>query len=192
MNEKIRDERREQILYHALRLFVRKGLASTRMVDIAKAAGVSQGLAYHYYASKEEIFVELVKGAYSRMSEAARGLEQLELPPKEKLTLATEKLLEGFAYGEEAALNFLLGMQASVFEAMPAEVREIVKGRSLLHEVIAKIIADGQRDGVFKSHDPYESALVFWSTLSGLAIYKATFGGSFRAPDPRIILGMFM
>lgn len=191
-NDKVRDERKEQILYHALRLFVRKGLTATRMTDIASSAGVSQGLAYHYYSSKEAIFVELIKNAYGRMTEAALGLEKLELSPQEKITMAAEQLMKGFAEGETAALNFLLIIQASVYEAIPVEAKKITAGRSVLHEVIAKIIIAGQRDGTFKPHDPRDMALLFWSSLAGLAITKATFREEFRAPDAKILVGMLI
>ena len=189
-NEAIRDERRAQILHHALRLFVRKGLSATKMSDISEAAGISQGLAYHYYRSKEDIFVELIRDSYSKMTEAALGLKALPISPREKITLAAEKLLQGFAEGDSAALSFLLIIQASVFEAMPDEAKRIVQGRSMLHEVIADIVRDGQRDGSFKAHDADEMALVFWSSLAGLAIYKSTLGDTFRAPDPKILIGM--
>jgi len=191
-NERLKDERREQILQHALQLFVRKGLSATRMADIADAAGISQGLAYHYYKSKEDIFVELIKVAYERMTEAAKGLKQLPLSPQEKITLAAEKLIQGFAEGESAALNFLLIIQASVFETVPAEAKEMLKGRSLLHEIIASIVEEGQQQGKFNKYDPAEMALAFWSALVGLAVNKAILGAEFKAPDSRILLEMFM
>lgn len=191
-SDQIRDERRQQLLGHALRLFVRKGLSATRMQDIAEAAGVSQGLAYHYFASKEEIFIELIRAAYSRMSDAALGLAALPLQPQEKLNLAAEKLLAGFAEDETAALNFLLIIQASVFEAVPEEAKIIVQGRSLLHGVIIGIAREGQELGSFKDFAPSDMATLFWSTLAGLAILKASLGSDFTVPDHRILVGMFV
>lgn len=191
-SDQIRDERRQQLLGHALRLFVRKGLSATRMQDIAEAAGVSQGLAYHYFASKEEIFIELIRIAYSRMSEAALGLAALPLPPHEKLSLAAEKLLAGFAENDSAALNFLLIIQASVFEAVPEEAKTIVQGRSVLHRVIADIAREGQGHGTFRDYAPADMAMMFWSALAGLAILKASLGTGFSVPDYRILVGMFV
>ncbi|HSL93824.1 MAG TPA: TetR/AcrR family transcriptional regulator [Bacillota bacterium] len=189
-SERIRDERRDLLLHHALRLFVRKGLSATRMKDIAEASGVSQGLAYHYFASKEDIFVELIRDAYTRMSEAALGLQGLPLPPDEKIHLATQELLAGFAHGESAALNFLLVIQASVFDAVPEEAKAIVQGRSLLHEVIAGIVSEGQTQGTFKNFSPADMAMLFWSALAGLAILKASLGDEFAVPDYQILVGM--
>ena len=47
-----RERRREEILRAALRLFVRKGYAGTKVGDIAEAVGMSTGLMFHYFESK--------------------------------------------------------------------------------------------------------------------------------------------
>jgi AcrR family transcriptional regulator len=49
-------ENRERIIIDAaLKVFSTKGYASTRMADIAVAAGMSYGLVYHYFQTKEKI-----------------------------------------------------------------------------------------------------------------------------------------
>jgi len=70
LNQKMKEERREQILSNALMLYAKKGLSATKITDIASASGISQGLIYHYYRSKEEIFVELIGIAFARLNEA--------------------------------------------------------------------------------------------------------------------------
>ena len=44
----------------AIRVFAHKGLAGAKMAEVAAEAGVSYGLAYHYFKSKEQLFAELV------------------------------------------------------------------------------------------------------------------------------------
>ena len=44
-----REFRREQLLEVAARLFAQRGLEGTTTKDIAREAGVSAGLLYHYY-----------------------------------------------------------------------------------------------------------------------------------------------
>ncbi len=48
--------RKKEILTGALRVFSRKGYDKTTITDIAKELGISQGLCYRYYSSKEEIY----------------------------------------------------------------------------------------------------------------------------------------
>ena len=49
------EERRKQLIDTALGLFAAKGFESTTTKDIAEAAGVAQGLIYHYFGGKEEL-----------------------------------------------------------------------------------------------------------------------------------------
>lgn len=50
------EERRQEILEAAIRVFARKGYEKTAISDIAVESGISQGLCYRYYASKEAIY----------------------------------------------------------------------------------------------------------------------------------------
>ncbi len=49
------EERREQILEAALRIFSEKGYAGASIRDIAREVGVTEGLLYHYFESKEQL-----------------------------------------------------------------------------------------------------------------------------------------
>src|SRR5262249_9830143 len=81
--QRLKDERREEILRAALRVFARKGLAASKISDIATAAGLSHGLVYHYFESKEAVFAALlleVLDATEDMSAPVRDLSQKPLP----------------------------------------------------------------------------------------------------------------
>ena len=51
---------RQRILQAALKLFATEGYEGTTMRKIAAAAGCSLGLTYRYYASKEELFIDVL------------------------------------------------------------------------------------------------------------------------------------
>ena len=101
------DQRRSQILSAALKTFAASGYVAARIPDIAGAAGISQGLLYRYFPSKEELFNELIGSAFARMNEATRTLELLPLPPAKKICLALRKLLEGIATSEDFSMYTL-------------------------------------------------------------------------------------
>lgn len=188
----MRDERREQILSNALILFARKGLSATKITDIASASGISQGLIYHYYKSKEEIFVELIGIAFSRLNDACRWLESQPLSAKEKIKFAMEELLKLLEQDEHAARYHLLIAQATASEAIPDEAKAIIqKENKFPYEVIARIMKEGQDDGSIKEHDAKELALTFWTSINGLAIYRAVHGEEFKAPHASILTSMF-
>lgn len=53
--ERQAEVRRNQLVDTALRLFAEKGFENTTIKDVAGAVGVTQGLIYHYFESKEEL-----------------------------------------------------------------------------------------------------------------------------------------
>lgn len=53
--------RKNQLIDVATHLFSQYGLEGTTTKDIARAAGVSPGLLYHYYTSKEDLLVDVIK-----------------------------------------------------------------------------------------------------------------------------------
>ncbi len=55
------DSRREQLLDAAVRTFVNTGYSATRVSDIVREAGVAQGTFYLYFASKSDIFRQVVE-----------------------------------------------------------------------------------------------------------------------------------
>jgi AcrR family transcriptional regulator len=56
-----KEERPQEITAAALAAFAEKGYAATRVDDVAKRAGVSKGLLYLYFKTKEELFKAVVR-----------------------------------------------------------------------------------------------------------------------------------
>ncbi len=61
--EKIRQKSTEQILASALELFARNGFHNTTMRAIAAQAGVSKGLIYNYFDSKDDLLQQIIENA---------------------------------------------------------------------------------------------------------------------------------
>ena len=65
--EKIKAERKDQIVLAGLKVFCEKGYDGAKVDDIVKKAGCSHGLFYHYFRNKQEIFDELeCKGKFRK------------------------------------------------------------------------------------------------------------------------------
>jgi AcrR family transcriptional regulator len=193
LNQIIKDERREQIQAAALRLFATKGLAATRMSDLSKSTGISQGLVYHYYRSKEELFTNLVDTAIEKMNAAALNLESLPLSAKEKIILATDSLLKGFNENASTSDYYFLITQTALSDAFPKEAKEIIRSKNnIKYDVMMRIFKQGHDEGTVKNHNVSEMATLFFSTMNGLALNKAIHGVKFCMPDKNIILGMFL
>jgi AcrR family transcriptional regulator len=61
----VRDERIPQIIDAAAQVFSRHGIDGANMSEIADAAGVSKATIYHYFASKDDVIVALVKRVFT-------------------------------------------------------------------------------------------------------------------------------
>lgn len=63
--EAIRQEKRNLIMDTALELFAQNGFHGTSISHISKKAGISKGLVYNYFESKEEILKSIVQSGYN-------------------------------------------------------------------------------------------------------------------------------
>ena len=57
---------RERLLKSATGLFTRKGYSGTTVREIVAAAGVTKPVLYYYFRNKEGIYLELMRGGFSR------------------------------------------------------------------------------------------------------------------------------
>jgi AcrR family transcriptional regulator len=67
--EQIREQKRALILEEALRLFADEGFHSTSISKIAKSAGISKGLMYNYFESKEALLHEIVIAGINELTQ---------------------------------------------------------------------------------------------------------------------------
>ncbi len=72
------EERKQEILETALRLFEEKGIQKTSMNDIAETMGVAKGLIYYYFRSKEELVAAVVESFSEGVEKEIRTLLSME------------------------------------------------------------------------------------------------------------------
>ncbi|HEB61687.1 MAG TPA: TetR/AcrR family transcriptional regulator, partial [Bacteroidetes bacterium] len=83
--EKIRSKSREKILNAATELFAENGFNATSISDIAKKAGISKGLVYNYFKSKEELLDDIVFSAFNEFDDFFETLSKNQNDPLESL-----------------------------------------------------------------------------------------------------------
>src|SRR5688572_17395977 len=62
-------DKRERILKAAIRVFARKGFYSTRVSEIAKAAGVADGTIYLYFKNKDDVLISIFQDRITKLLE---------------------------------------------------------------------------------------------------------------------------
>lgn len=101
--EEMRKATRDKIQSAAMQLFVQNGFGSTNVQEIADLAGISIGLLYRHYKTKEELFNELVEYAIMGIQGIMDLFEQ-DHSPKELITKFVNKVHDDMINGEELAM----------------------------------------------------------------------------------------
>lgn len=79
-----KEDRPQEISEAAFQVFAEKGYAAARVDEVAKRAGVSKGLLYLYFETKEELFKAVIKSVVTRRIDALLlALERTELSSEE-------------------------------------------------------------------------------------------------------------
>ncbi|TDF94692.1 TetR/AcrR family transcriptional regulator [Paenibacillus piri] len=167
--EQIRDERKEQIKQAALKVFATRGFAGTKTSTIASAAGISEGLIYRYFKSKDELFTEIV---VELMEEAGKEIGHIQLssqPPSDLIRTLTESMLE-----ENNKYAFRLILQARKAEKVPEQVGHILEryAESNLIERLVPVIVKGQQAGQFFEGDPRQLLSWYFSVVNSLILQE--------------------
>lgn len=185
-----RETQRANILEGARRVFARKGKAAT-MADVAEAAGVSQGLAYRYFASKEEIYRELVEQAVQASLVTSQPAEVSSATPGERLARLITRMVE---YRRDHPEVYQLLDQVRNSDKVPDDYREQIdrQGQSFFSEV-RQLIVEGQTTGEVAAGDPDQLVIAIAASLEGLARFALHQPEQFRriCPEASIFLRMF-
>ena len=124
------DERRRQLLELGAELFATHSYGELSMAQIAREAGISKALLYHYFPSKQDYFVAtLQQGA----EEIARRTEpDPDLPPFEALSASLDAFL-GWIEENETAYRKLMESVGVVPEvkSLVDGIRDATSGRIL-------------------------------------------------------------
>ena len=172
-NQKPARVRPMQIIDAAVQVIMERGLAETRISDIAERAGVSPALVLYYFESKDKVLTEALTFAndrfYLRVSR-----EALRLPSaRDQLIRLIELSCPGFTGDGEGEWDdeYILWIELYVRALRDPEV---AKDREALDRrwrtAIADIIRKGHEQGEFPPGDADELALRIGALTDGLSI----------------------
>ena len=186
--QQIRDKRKEQILRSAAEVFARKGVASTRINDLAEAAGVSQGLLYRYFANREEVFAALLERLVQETIRQVHSALEYPGTPWEQLHWLTGQLLLGMY--ERPNFIPLFSQAPAVSGKVPGILSELGTAFST---VLRQLIVAGQAAGQVVERDPEQLVLLYLCCLQGLAAGMTFYGENLVAhfPDADAVLQLF-
>ena len=115
------------------------------MADLASEAGVSPGLAYHYFPSKEAIFLALARQSIRPADELRAIVQRIPGTPRDRLNRMVTGMLERRREDPEF---FQFFYQAMAGDNLPADLREQIKQQGLsMREIMRGLIVEGQATG---------------------------------------------
>jgi len=158
--------KRDAILRAAIDIFAERGYFNAQVADVARAAGVAAGTVYLYFRSKDDLLVSIFERSMREGLAGSRAaIADLPDPPERLRRLARGHLAR-------------LGSDRNLAIVFQVELRQSTKfmerfSSTLLRDylgLIREAIADGQRDGLFRTDiNPTSAAKMIFGALDEMA-----------------------
>ena len=158
-------DKRRHILDAAVRVFARQGFHATRVSDIADEAGVAYGLVYHYFSSKDEVLNELFVERWSLLLAAIEEADTTGETPRQKLAAVAAFIVDSYRHDPELMKVIIVEVTRAANSFGRTHLPEIRRA----YDSIAKIVADGQEAGAFRSDvAPMFASMSFYGAIEQL------------------------
>ncbi|RTE10576.1 TetR/AcrR family transcriptional regulator [Paenibacillus whitsoniae] len=167
--EQIRDERSMQIKQAALKVFARYGFAGTKTSMIAAAAGISEGLIYRYFKSKDILFSTIVETLMEDAASEINDSRSMPGTPYEQIKALTLHMLD-----DENKYAFMLILKARKMEDLPPKVTQLFEQYSpdAIIDQLLPLFIKGQESGEFASGNPRQLLQWYFSVINSLILQE--------------------
>ena len=154
-------QKRLEILRSAAAAFRREGFERAGMRDIARALGVTTGVLYHNFKSKQQILYFCQDYSLDRMLEEGARIRKEKGSPAARLRRLIEAQMT-------CMLDELQGSAAHVeFAGLPARLlKKVVVKRDKYERLMRGIVTQGMRSGAFRKRDPKLVTLAMLGALN--------------------------
>lgn len=168
--EREKEQRRQDILDAAEKVFFSKGVNMATMDEVAEAAELSKGTLYLYFDSKEALYYSVcLRGMEIMHRMMAQAANKLETGGEKVLALGRAY----FAFSEQFSDYFHLMMFCSSHEVQPKETSEAgwqchEQGGKVI-QMVADTLKLGIQDGSIRTTiDPRSLAYLCWGQITGI------------------------
>ena len=152
--------RRDEILAAAVRVFARRGFHTCRVSDVAREAGVSHGLVYHYFASKDELLETIFRENWGPTATAIEGIAAADDEPSAQIRKVAAVVLHSWRRDQDTVR--VLVREISRSPGLQERIDEFQRAFDALETIIVR----GQAAGAFDAElDPRFATYALWGTL---------------------------
>ncbi len=175
---KVVEDRREQILEAAVRVFAQKGFDKATNKDIAQEAGITAGLIYHYFKSKEELLrAALEENSPERLLQSFPA-QTAKMAPEEVLRFVAQQLFDA---AESAHFVRLVRIYLPEMIHNPGIAP---LGLPIIHDVVGYLetyLAKAMERGELRQADPRLTAQLFLGSIMDMVMIRQI------AQDPLVL-----
>lgn len=162
-----REEQRRRIVAAAAEVFARRGYESATMEEIAAQMGVSKGVLYYQFRSKQELVVETRRATSGAAVERLAEIVQRPSPARDRVEVALRDLAAA-AFDPLAKHVILLPQLHGLDEPHLAEVRAIERRYERLLE---DLLREGVAEGALRVNDVKLTAFTLIRACFGPAVW---------------------
>jgi AcrR family transcriptional regulator len=160
------DSKREAVLQTAVRLFVEQGYNQTALSDVAERLKITKPALYHYFRSKEEIFLECYRRGSALIQEALSAISTHEGTGLEKVGRFIQ------AYADVITGDFarcFIWMEEREFSP---EARQEIRGyKRQIDRRLRQLIQAGVEDGSIEPCDPKLAAFAVAGAINSISLW---------------------
>jgi TetR/AcrR family fatty acid metabolism transcriptional regulator len=157
------EDKRQQLLGAAVRVFARKGFHASRVGDIAEEAGVAHGLLYHYFKSKDQVLEAVFHENWSILIARIESVEETDEPAADQIRHIAAIVLRTWLH-----LPDVVRVVIQEFGRSP-ELGERIGELTLPIDALQRVIERGIERGEFrKDIDPVFAATVVYGSIDEL------------------------
>lgn len=148
------EERKNEILDVAERLFGTKGFDNTSTSDILDEIGIARGTLYYHFKSKEEILDAMISRMTNRLIEKAKAVAaQKSIPVLQRFTMMMLSLnVSDDNFGQELLAQAHKPQNALMHQKME---KSLLSG---INPIITDLIKEGITQGICRTDYPQEAA----------------------------------
>lgn len=161
------------ILHVAMRVFARKGVVKTKMIDIAIEAGIGKGTIYEYFRSKEDIFTSAFIYFFENLQSGISQALQAEKDPVRQLRILTELSLESVLHGSDDFADIMMDFWAEGVRNKDQIMLNKINLKGIYSDyrkIVKKILKNGIAQGAFRNIDTNAAAAVFIGVFDGILL----------------------
>jgi len=156
------EERKQELIDTAERLFITRGYDQTSISDIVKEVNVSQGAFYYYFESKEDVLVAVVKKNMAAMEKDLRQIQEKDdMNDAAKLNVMINRFIHNIQ-SRNRIFGFLHHEKSATLYDKLKEIRPFVNIAPIMAEVISK----GSKKGHFNVAHPVETSYLLLALLA--------------------------